>query len=203
VAARGVVVIDRPSMARRRASAAARLAVAAGLAFAAGGCAWLGGSRTPPESAGSVQQVARADALASTGQPVAARTLYEQLTREPAPDAARAAARARALYRLGVLYVDPTSGLRDYRAARAVFDRLLSEHPGSEWEPEARAWRAALGEVFAREGETAQLVGQVNRLRAEAVARELESARLKDEAAKLKTDLDRLKRIDLNYERKR
>ena len=34
---------------------------------------------------------------------------------------------ADALYRLGLLQADPASGIRDYRAARATFTRLLSE----------------------------------------------------------------------------
>lgn len=34
---------------------------------------------------------------------------------------------AETLYRLGLLQADPTSGIRDYWAARATFTRLLSE----------------------------------------------------------------------------
>src|SRR5258705_415778 len=41
---------------------------------------------------------------------------------------------AEKLYQLGLLQADPTSGLRDYRAARATFTRLLSEYPRSRWE---------------------------------------------------------------------
>ena len=91
-------------------------------------------------------------------------------------------------YACGV-YVDPTSGLRDYRAARQAFARLLTDYPHGEWESEARTWQAALAELEARE--------------AELVTREAEAARLKTEAVKLGADLQRLKRIDLNLERRR
>ena len=35
------------------------------------------------------------------------------------------------------------SPLRNYRAAHVAFSRLLTEHPQSRWESEARAWRMA------------------------------------------------------------
>ena len=54
---------------------------------------------------------------------------------------------AEGLYRLGLLQADPTSGIRDYRAARATFTRLLSEYPRSRWEAEARAWQATLTDL--------------------------------------------------------
>ena len=97
--------------------------------------------------------------------------------------------RARALHSLARLYVDPASGLRDYRAAQLAFGRLLMEYPKGEWESEARAWQATLADLVAREGEL--------------VAREAEATRLKTEAAKLGADLQRLKRIDMNLERRR
>jgi hypothetical protein len=85
--------------------------------------------------------------------------------------------------------VDPASGLRDYRAARHAFARLLTDYPHGEWESEARTWQAALTELEARE--------------AELVTREAEATRLKTEAVKLGADLQRLKRIDMNLERRR
>ena len=84
-------------------------------------------------------------------------------------------ARARALYELGRLLVDPASAARDYRAAYLAFERLVAEYPESRWAAEARAWRAALGELLAREGE----------------------------ASRLREDLRRLKRLDLELEKRR
>jgi TolA-binding protein len=115
--------------------------------------------------------VARADDLAARGQASAAHALYERALREYPGDPAGAAA----LYGLGRLQTDPTSGLRNYRAAHATFSRLLSEYPESGREPEARAWRAVLGDLLARE----------------------------DEAARLKVQIDRLRRTDLDLERRR
>lgn len=60
---------------------------------------------------------------------------------------------AEALDRLGVLEADPTSGMRDYRAARTTFTRLLSEYPRSRRDPEARAWQATLTDLLVREDE--------------------------------------------------
>lgn len=48
-------------------------------------------------------------------------------TIEPTGRPERGSDPAEALYRLGLLQADPTSGIRDYRAARATFTRLLAE----------------------------------------------------------------------------
>ena len=130
--------------------------------------------------------------LPRQGQPIAARDLYVRIVAEPARDAAH----ARALYNLARLYADPSSGLRDYRAAHLAFERLLTEYPKGEWEADARAWNTALGELAAREVELEARDGELG-------VRAAEVARLKSEAARLGSDLQRLKRIDLNLERKR
>jgi tetratricopeptide (TPR) repeat protein len=119
----------------------------------------------------AAQLVARADDLVRDARPGAARDLYDRV----ASEATRDAVHAWALYHLARLYVDPASGLRDYRAAQAAFERLLTEYPKGEWEADARAWQAALADLRMREVE----------------------------AARVKGDLQRLKRIDLNLERKR
>ena len=73
--------------------------------------------------------------------------------------------RAGALFGLGLLYADPTGPLRDYRGSYATFGRLLAEHPRSRWESDARLWRATLQELLAREEETARLRSQLQRLK--------------------------------------
>jgi hypothetical protein len=150
------------------------------------GCAALNWFRDrPPAPSEEVRLITRADELVRDGQASAARDLYARVV----ADGARDPAHARALYKLARLHVDPRSGLRDYRTAQLAFKRLLTEYPTGEWESDARAWDAVITNLVAREAE----VG----------AREAEAARLRNEAAKLGADLQRLKRIDLNLERRR
>jgi hypothetical protein len=163
-----------------------RLVVALTLGALCTGCGAVDWFRDKGETRSeSAQLVGRADELVREGQQGAARDLYARIVAE----APRDAVHARALHGLARLYVDPASGFRDYRAAQLAIGRLLTEYPKSEWESEARAWQAALAELEARE--------------AELVTREAEAARLKTEAAKLGADLQRLKRIDMNLERRR
>jgi hypothetical protein len=136
--------------------------------------------------------VARADELVRQGCPLAARDLYARIAAEPELDAAH----ARALYSLARLYTDPASGLRDYRAAYVAFDRLLKKYPKGDWEADARAWQAALTDLAAREVELEARDGELG-------MREAEVTRLRNEAARLGADLQRLRKIDLNLERRR
>ena len=115
------------------------------------------------------------------------------------------------------LQVDPTSGFRNYRAAHATFSRLLTDFPKSRWEADARAWRATLSDLLAREEEAARLKPQVQsreeeatRLRLQLRWREEETARLKSqlqvseqETSSLKAQIQHLRRVDLNLERRR
>jgi hypothetical protein len=84
----------------------------------------------------------------------------------------KAPAAADALYGIAILQVEPKSPLRDYEAARTTFQRLLAEHPESPHAAEARAWRAALGEI----------------------------ERCSADAARLRQDMESLKRLDLEQE---
>jgi hypothetical protein len=157
------------------------------------GCTAVDWLRGKPEARSEpAQLVARADELVRQGQPSQARDLYAQVAAMPVRDAVH----ARALYNLARLYVDPSNGLRDYRAAKLAFERLLAAYPKGEWESDARAWQAALAELVAREADLAAR-------QAELAMREAETLRLKNEAAKLGADLQRLKRIELNFERRR
>lgn len=172
------------------------------MTLAVGGCTLMGTPPPPPRVEGpseGARLVARADQLAHEGQGLAARDLYERVLREHRADPAR----ARALYGLGRLQVDPVSALRDYRAAHASFGRLLAEYPRNPWESEARAWRAALADLFTREEEATKTREEATRVKEEAARIREEATKVKEEAARLKTDLERLKRIDLDLERRR
>jgi hypothetical protein len=143
----------------------------------ASGCAaarpspWIADAREATGGSRDVARlVARADTLVANGEAQAAMAIYERVVREHAKDPEAAAA----LYGLGRLQADPAGRLRNYRAAHATFSRLIAGHPGSRWEPEARAWRAVLADLIARE----------------------------DEAARLRTQIERLRRTDLDLERR-
>jgi hypothetical protein len=168
-----------------------RLAVVLSLELvAAAVTGWLSSKPEESRAAPPTPIVARADELRRQGPSPTARDLYARIAAEPARDAAH----ARALYNLARLYADPSSGLRDYGAARIAFDRLLKEYPAGEWAADARAWHAALTDLAAREAELKVRTGELR-------ARAAEVARLKSEAARLAADLQRLKNIDLNLER--
>jgi len=96
---------------------------------------------------------------------------------------------ADALYRLGLRQADPTSGIRDYRAARVTFTRLLSEHPRSRWNAAARAWQATLTDLLLREDEARQATQQWQRS--------------EQDNKQSKTNLERLRQLDLDQERRR
>ena len=105
--------------------------------------------------------VGQADDLVERGEAQEALRAYERVLREYPADPASASA----LYGLGRLQAAPAGLLRNYRAAHAAFSRLLSEYPQSRWESEARAWRAVLGDLLAREEETARLRASSSDLR--------------------------------------
>jgi len=148
-----------------------------------------GGSTEPRDPGGSraaaQQLVAHADDLARRGQARAALAAYERELREYPGDPAGAGA----LYSLGRLQTDPASGLRNYRAAQRAFTRLLAQYPESRWEAEARAWRAVIGDLIAREEDGARL--------------KEDAGHLKEEVTRLKTQIEQLRRTDLDLERRR
>ena len=141
--------------------------------------------RDPGGSRPAAQLVARGDDLARGGQARAALAAYERVLREHPGDPAGAGA----LYGLGRLQADPAGGLRNYRAAHRAFSRLLTEYPESRLEAEARAWQVLLADLLAREAETARLKD--------------EAARLKEDSTRLRMQIEQLRRTDLDLERRR
>jgi hypothetical protein len=111
--------------------------------------------------ADAVFLVIRADEFARDGMPLAARDLYERVIRDYPGHPASAGA----LYGLGQLQADPAGPLRDYRVAHMTFGRVLTEHPHSRWEAEARLWRGVLNELMARDDEAQRLRVQLQKLR--------------------------------------
>jgi hypothetical protein len=185
---------DRQS-AQGRARLMRRLVLVLSLGALSAGCAssgWFGSSSDASRVTPPPLSLAHADDLLGQGRPLAARELYARIAAEPERDARHGSA----LYRLARLLTDPAAGPPDYRAAQRAFDRLLNEYPKGEWEADARAWNAALSDLAAREVELEARNGELR-------VREAELARLKVESARLGSDLKRLKKIDLNLERRR
>ena len=164
------------------------------------GCAMIKSVWGPPATPSAAERTVRqADTLAQAGQAVAARDLYQKVLLQHPGDQAS----AEALYRLGLLQADPNSSLRDYRAARTNFTRLLAEHPRSRWDTEARTWLAVLTDLLAREEEARRALERSQRSEEEARRATKRSQRSEEENRRTKTNLERLKETDLNLERRR
>jgi TolA-binding protein len=118
-----------------------------------------------------------AAAPARVADPVQFLSRADELARDGSPLAARDLyervvrdfpdhpVRAGAIYGLGQLQADPAGPLRDYRAAYATFGRVLTEHPRSRWETDTRRWRGVLSELLARDDEAHRLRVQLQKLR--------------------------------------
>ena len=74
-------------------------------------------------------------------------------------------AAAEALYALGLLRIEAKGAFRDYDAARVAFNRVLSEHPHSARSAEAHAWTTLLRELQKQEREAARLRGDLERVK--------------------------------------
>jgi len=96
---------------------------------------------------------------------------------------------AEALYLLGVRQADPTSGIRDYRAARATFTELLIQYPHSRRNAAARAWQATLTDLLVREADARRAL--------------LRLRRSEEDGKRTKTNLDWIRQNDLDLERRK
>jgi TolA-binding protein len=96
---------------------------------------------------------------------------------------------AETLYRLGLRQADPTSGIRDYRAARATFTELLSRYPHSRRDAEARAWQATLTDLLVREDDARRAL--------------LRLQRSEEDKKRTKANLEWLRQNDLDLERRK
>ena len=92
---------------------------------------------------------------------------------------------------------------RPIRAAHAAFSRLRTDFPKSRWEADARAWRATLSDVLAREDEAARLGVQLQSREEQAARLKLQLQSREEEAFGLKAQLQQLRRVDLDLERRR
>jgi outer membrane protein assembly factor BamD (BamD/ComL family) len=119
-----------------------------------------------------------ADTHLRAGSPSLAVPILDEVVRR-FPDAS---VHDQALYELARALVLSANGTREYRRAATQLDRLLREHPPSTYAPDAKAWRAILQMLLVHTAEQERLVERVR-------AADLER--------------DRLKAIDLEFERPR
>jgi hypothetical protein len=71
-----------------------------------------------------------------------------------------------ALWGLARLHLEPQGQLRDYAAADAILARILTAYPDSRHADEARVWHAALGELLRNDAEVKRLRADLERLKA-------------------------------------
>jgi len=160
---------------------ASRALLAVGLLCACSACSTYRLSEWLP-----LGQPPRSTAASSSGETRAVAAKNPQTA--PGQDGNNSAA-AEALYRLGLAQADPTSGIRDYRAARMTFTELLVRYPRSRWDAEARAWQATLTDLLVREDEARRSTQRLQRV--------------EEESKRTKTNLEFLKQTDLDREPRR
>jgi hypothetical protein len=163
----------------------ARVLLAVGLLGSCTACSsafsppeWLPMGRSPRSPAASQSGATRA--VAATNPAVAPTSAGQD---------GKNSAAAEALYRRGLAQADPTSGIRDYRAARTTFTELLIRYPRSRWDAEARAWQATLTDLLVREDEARRSTQRLQRV--------------EEESKRAKTNLEFLKQSDLDREPRR
>jgi hypothetical protein len=155
----------------------------------AAGC---GGVR-PPEITPSQrvsQHLDDADAFARLGRYAEARDAYATILAAEGPGGDRA------LLGLARVALDPRNPDRDERGAAWYLDRLLVDYPDSAWAVEGRTWRSLLrsGERLQRDVRRQQQ--DLERLRRTLHHEQQELVRLRDER-------ERLRQIDVEFERPR
>jgi hypothetical protein len=128
-------------------------------------------------------------ASSTSGETSAVAAKNPQVSPTTAGQDGKHSAAAEALYRLGLAQADPTSGIRDYRAARTTFTELLIRYPRSRWDAEARAGQATLTDLLVREDEARRSTQRLQRV--------------EEESKRTKTNLEFLKQSDLDREPRR
>ncbi len=98
----------------------------------------------------------------------------------------------------------------DYAAAAQMYDEFLAKHADDREAARARTSRDAVAGILSARAEIARLRaeldtrdGEVGRLRQEIARLTAEADRLRGEADRIRADLEKLKRLDLEQERRR
>jgi hypothetical protein len=135
------------------------------------------------------QRLDDADALTRAGRYAEARAAYTALL------VIRSAGDA-ALLRLGRLALDPLNPDRDVRHAAMYLDRLIADYPQSAVMAEALTWRSLIEAVERLQRDVRRHQHELERL-----GRDLR--REQQDTAKLREERERLRQIDMEFERPR
>jgi hypothetical protein len=138
-------------------------------------------SAAPPDD--TQELVSQAEALAHAGSHAQAVAIFEEVAKNPS-----SAFVDRALLGLAKSLCNPDYAGHDYRLAFVMADRLVREYPDSRQAVEGRAWRDLLLGYLSR--------GQ------EIDRRAMELKEILTEQAREKEELERLRRVDLELERR-
>ena len=163
---------------------AARAVLAVGLLGSCTACSTYSLSEWLP-----LGQSPRNTVASSSGETRAVAAKSPQVAPPSAGQDGKNSTAAEPLYRLGLAQADPTSGIRDYRAARATFTELLIRYARSHWDAEAPAWQATLTDLLVREDEARRSTQRLQRV--------------EEESKRTKTNLEFLKQTDLDREPRR
>ena len=160
-------------------------------------------------------ELRQGDALSTAGRYREAAAAYREVAeRGSSPDG-----RARALFELGRLAADASNPDHDLQDATDYFVRLRREHPASPWARYAAGWSETLARLSRAEQEAARFERELGSLRQQIEETSAELRRRRDtgreaerlrqrladaqrEAAGLRADLDRLKSLELELERR-
>jgi chromosome segregation ATPase len=98
----------------------------------------------------------------------------------------------------------------DYAAAAQMYDEFLAKHADDREAARARTSRDAVAGILSARSEISRLRaeldtrdGEVGRLRQEIARLTAEADRLRGEADRIRADVEKLKRLDLEQERRR
>ena len=105
---------------------------------------------------------------------------------------------------------DRLADRQQYEPALRAYDEFLARYPNDAAAPRALRTRETVASIATGRAELARLRaelaardGELARVRAELAARDGELGRLRQESERLRADLEKLKEVDLNLERKK
>jgi hypothetical protein len=100
-------------------------------------------------------------------------------------------------------HADRLADRQQYEPALRAYDEFLSRYPGDPAAPRALKSRDAVASIVTASAELARLRSELAARDAELAARDAELVKLRQLTERLRADLEKLKEVDLNLERKK